>query len=223
APHYDIYGNHLPAQPEPPQPHHQPMPNTQLLPHEHTPVATRFAPDEYRAAMAAAHQHDGTEKYTIRPNDSFYSISETVYGTGSYFKALEEHNREQVPYSERMRVGDVVSTPRVEVLEEKYPDLCPKRRAAPTPQAQSPLMAASLHGMPAGKVYVVQQGDSLFDIARSELGKASRWAEIYELNRHRLGDDIDYLAPGTELVLPETRMLNQSPLTTERRPPYTTR
>jgi nucleoid-associated protein YgaU len=49
---------------------------------------------------------------------------------------------------------------------------------------------------------VVEEGDTLFDIARYELGKASRWSEIYDLNRQALGEDMDYLRPGTQLILP---------------------
>jgi nucleoid-associated protein YgaU len=48
----------------------------------------------------------------------------------------------------------------------------------------------------------VQEGDTLFDIARYELGKAARWAELYELNREAIGNDIDFLRPGMELILP---------------------
>ena len=51
-------------------------------------------------------------------------------------------------------------------------------------------------------VYVVEEGDTLFDIARYELGKASRWADIYNLNRDVLGKDYNYLTPGMQLVLP---------------------
>ena len=47
------------------------------------------------------------------------------------------------------------------------------------------------------------EGDTLFNIARYELGKASRWAEIYDLNRDVLGKDFNYLTPGTQLTLPE--------------------
>ena len=50
----------------------------------------------------------------------------------------------------------------------------------------------------AAALYVVQEGDTLFDIARYELGKASRWAEIYDLNRNQLGSDYDYLRAGHE-------------------------
>jgi nucleoid-associated protein YgaU len=53
-----------------------------------------------------------------------------------------------------------------------------------------------------GMYYVVEEGDSLFDIARYELGKAARWVEIYELNRDQIGEDFDHLKPGTQLVLP---------------------
>ena len=65
-------------------------------------------------------------------------------------------------------------------------------------------MQASTQGRRASgsNVYVVEQGDTLFDIARYELGKASRWAEIYDLNRDVLGEDFDHLSPGTELTLP---------------------
>jgi nucleoid-associated protein YgaU len=56
----------------------------------------------------------------------------------------------------------------------------------------------------ASRKYVVAEGDSLFDIARSELGKASRWVEIYDLNIDVFsGNDLDNLAPGTEIVLPD--------------------
>ena len=56
------------------------------------------------------------------------------------------------------------------------------------------------------------EGDTLFDIARYELGKASRWVEIYEMNREALGKDVDYLIPGTELVLPGESPVRPDPL-----------
>jgi nucleoid-associated protein YgaU len=54
-----------------------------------------------------------------------------------------------------------------------------------------------------GRTYKVAEGDTLFTIARYELGKASRWAEIYELNQDLLGKDFNYLRPGMQLRLPE--------------------
>ncbi|MGA2796938.1 MAG: hypothetical protein ABSE63_05125 [Thermoguttaceae bacterium] len=63
-----------------------------------------------------------------------------------------------------------------------------------------------------GRTYVVAEGDSLFDIARSELGKASRWVEIYDLNADVLGKDIDSLTPGTRIVLPDDNAQKAAPL-----------
>jgi nucleoid-associated protein YgaU len=53
-----------------------------------------------------------------------------------------------------------------------------------------------------GRVYVVQEGDTLSSIAHYELGKISRWAEIYELNREAIGKEYNYLTPGMQLVMP---------------------
>jgi nucleoid-associated protein YgaU len=63
-----------------------------------------------------------------------------------------------------------------------------------------------------GRTCVVAEGDSLFDIARNELGKASRWVEIYDLNADVIGKDIDTLTPGTRIVLPDDNAQKADPL-----------
>ena len=140
--------------------------------------------------------------YVVQPNDNYWAISEKLYGTGAYFRALARHNRGDVPDEDRLGVGDEILAPAVSELEKAYPDLCPKpghRRAAE--RRASLVSTPSRAG--AGRVYTVQQGDTVFDIARYELGKASRWVEIIQLNRSLLGDQIDYLTPGMKLVLPD--------------------
>jgi len=52
------------------------------------------------------------------------------------------------------------------------------------------------------RIYVVREGDTLYDIARIELGRGGRWAEIYERNRDTVRNQFDALTPGTKLVLP---------------------
>jgi len=93
--------------------------------------------------------------------------------------------------------------PEIAELEEDFPDLCPKASHRDIVKAREAgagrLRNVSYNG---GRRYVVQEGDTLFDIARYELGKASRWIEIHQLNRELLGDDYDYLSPGLELILP---------------------
>jgi nucleoid-associated protein YgaU len=51
--------------------------------------------------------------------------------------------------------------------------------------------------------YRVKEGDTLFTIARYELGRASRWVDVYNRNRDMLGDDFNNLKPGMMLLLPD--------------------
>ena len=85
---------------------------------------------------------------------------------------------------EQLQPGEVLVIPPAEQLGRDYPGLCP--RQAPRSAAASQMLPVSdprqsLGGR--GMYYVVEEGDTLFDIARYELGKASRWVEIYDLNR----------------------------------------
>ncbi len=164
------------------------------------------------------------ESYTVQPNDNYWSISRAVYGTGAYFKALYEHNRDRYPFPDQLRAGDVIYTPPATVLQQTYPDLCPQPRRN---GKGSRLASHRTRPRPGSRTYVVREGDTLFDIARSELGRASRWAELYELNRDVLGDDFDYLTPGMELLLPadvsateETEDESDSVTTQRPRRPY---
>ncbi|MEX0678927.1 MAG: LysM peptidoglycan-binding domain-containing protein [Pirellulales bacterium] len=155
------------------------------------PVAGRNAPLPVEDGM-----------YTVQPNDTLWSISEKVYGTGGYFKAIAAHNRANLPRSDQLSVGMKIAVPAVGELEQDYPSLCPKQRKSALVKPRAMPATANVPDGSASDVYVVEEGDTLFDIARYELGKASRWAEIYELNREKLGQDFDYLQPGTELRLP---------------------
>ena len=107
------------------------------------------------------------------------------------------------PRNDKLQVGDVLDAPPVAALADRYPEICPRPRKVPT--ARQTLQPASTRHHAGERVYVVGEGDTLFDIARHELGRAARWTEIYDLNRDVLGEDFDYLRPGTELVLPRDR------------------
>jgi nucleoid-associated protein YgaU len=151
-------------------------------------------------ATAAPVERNG-DQYTVQPNDSYWTISEKVYGTGGYFKALYEHNRKRSKVADELKLGQVLIVPDEGVLRRLYPDLCPKPRKT-VASAQQRLTSATGRLRGPGRTYTVTEGDTLFEIARHELGKPSRWAEIYDLNRDVLGEDTDYLRPGTELILP---------------------
>lgn len=159
----------------------------------------RDPPPQPRHRPPTQRREDG--KYEIQPSDSYWTISERLYGSGSYYKALAEHNRAQIASEDQLKPGDVIDAPPLAQLEQTYPSLCPKPERRESLQSRTqPVSTRSSRG---GRAYTVTEGDTLFNIARYELGKASRWAEIYELNRDVLGKDFNYLTPGMQLTLPQ--------------------
>ena len=52
------------------------------------------------------------------------------------------------------------------------------------------------------KIYTVKSGDTLSEIAESEMGDASRWPELYAANKEAVGDDPNMIHPGLELKIP---------------------
>lgn len=94
----------------------------------------------------------------------------------------------------------------------------PSSRSAPyapplVPSGQGANFGSSVaDGPSAGRTYVVREGETLFDIARQQLGKASRWVEIYQLNRDRLGERLEFFRPGLTLILPPSDSQPGSPV-----------
>ena len=50
-------------------------------------------------------------------------------------------------------------------------------------------------------IYVVQEGDCLWNIAEREFGGGMHWVKLYEVNRDTIGENPDLLLVGTELDL----------------------
>lgn len=55
---------------------------------------------------------------------------------------------------------------------------------------------------PAPKVYTVRAGDSLWAIAKLQLGDGGRWREIYDKNKGTIGPDPNKIQVGAKLVMP---------------------
>ena len=100
-------------------------------------------------------------------------------------------------HRERGRYEDFETEGAGALGRSSYRDVTPPRE--PSYQASAAGMRRESR---AGRSYTVAAGETLFTIARYELGKASRWVEIFELNSDTLGTDFNNLKPGTKLLLP---------------------
>jgi nucleoid-associated protein YgaU len=109
-------------------------------------------------------------------------------------------------------VGETIEIPSIADLRKRFPDLCPSQKRSRVMRQRMTAVSTGTR-YDTGVSYLVQEGDTLFDIARYKLGSGSRWPEIYHLNRDLLQGDFDYLTPGMRLSLP-----NETPDTVTRRP-----
>ncbi len=74
------------------------------------------------------------------------------------------------------------------------------RKVTAPPAAKTP--AAPAKPAHAAATFTVRPGDSLSAIAQATLGNASRWPEIYALNRSTIGPNPGLIQPGQVLALP---------------------
>lgn len=147
-------------------------------------------------------QADGT--YQVQDGDSYWNISRDAYGTPLYYRALAEFNSGAIPSPENMTAGTKIQIPSTAELERQYPKLVAKKSSAGT----SNILKTSAEdkqeffsdesGTP---IYRVRKNDTLTSIAQEYLGRASRWIQIYKLNRQTLTDP-NKLKIGTLLKLP---------------------
>jgi nucleoid-associated protein YgaU len=86
-----------------------------------------------------------------------------------------------------------------------YPDLCPPDLL----ESHTSATGTQDNGDGAknfdNQYYFTQRGDTLFDIARRQLGQASRYLEILRMNRGQLPSNVDHLSrlkQGLKLRLP---------------------
>lgn len=144
-------------------------------------------------------------------HDSWWTVAERHYGDGRLFRALYAYNAALGggPDDER-RIGSgeetgaseeadrIIQIPELSRLISMVPDQVPAdlRVASPTTSdaAASGVDAEYRSAADATSTYRTRRGDTLFDIARRQLGQASRYVELYELNRDRLPDSLTHLS-----------------------------
>ncbi len=161
----------------------------------------------------------GPQEYRVQTNDSLWSIALDHYGDGRFFRALHEHNLNRITSADNLEPNTTLVIPEVELLIERYNELCPadklnarSNRTDDGPKNDSFKNDASKTDYDRyekrmdNRFHITQHGETLFDVARRRLGQASRYLEIFELNRFRIPQHANHLTPldpGLRLLLPE--------------------
>jgi nucleoid-associated protein YgaU len=158
-----------------------------------------FAAAASSAPSAVNSFDEAVEVHTVQRGDSYWSIARRYYGGGRYFRALAAWNRSRIADPNDLRPGMKVLIPEQDVLQQRFPALLGGSYA---PGQRTPSLRAgffmSRDGQP---MYRVGRNDTLSSIAEAHLGRASRWRQIYGMNRDRL-QNADHLQLGLELRLP---------------------
>lgn len=131
--------------------------------------------------------------YKIASGDSLYAIAKKFYGDSNLWKKLAAANAGKVGENGSLRVGSTITIPSKEELTGKS-----DTRVAAKPDAK---VEPKTVKQEAGKTksYQVRPGDTLMNIARQQLGSASRSGEIASMNKMDPDDD---LLAGAILKLP---------------------
>ena len=104
------------------------------------------------------------------------------------------------PGPEPAKYTQLIASPTPKITLDQAKPLAPKSTAQVPAPAKRIVM--EVRAKPKPRIYTVKEGDSLWRIARDQLGDASRHLELAELNKAALGGDPNNLKLGQKIILP---------------------
>ena len=131
--------------------------------------------------MASA-PRDDVRSYTVKAGQTLSDAAQELLGNRARWREVYEANRDKIPDPDNVRAG----------LTLIFPTSSSVTRPASAPRETSVATPAG------GTRYTVAKGDTLYSIARKELGNGNRWREIKTLNRL----STETVVAGTVLALP---------------------
>lgn len=132
-----------------------------------------------------------TKEYVVQKGDTLKKIAEEQLGGLHRWQYLYEFNKQRIKDPDSLQPGLVLIIP----IEQEGQGKAPKTRA---PKVKAP---AVTEPSSATRTYTIIKNDSLWKIAKKQLGDGNRWKEIHELNKGKIKDP-DALIPGTQIMIP---------------------
>jgi len=151
------------------------------------------------AVVMVTQKSSQIRKYVVREGDNLSKIALKMYDSmeGKRWvnvQRIYKANKKQMPSADTLKPGQVLIIP---ALPSRSVERVVKIvKSEPANQVKTTAKNKK------AKVYVVREGDTLWDIAAEELGSGVRFSEIAEVNKKILADE-DNLWVGMRLRLPE--------------------
>ena len=132
------------------------------------------------------------DTHRVQSGDTLSSLAQVYYGDAKYAQLLIDGNP-GLGDPNRLRVGSLVKIP-------------PLPSELAVRSAIKPVVKAASAAQETGKrrVYTVKPGDTFYGVARDVLGDASRWKELFALNRELVQGDPTRLQIDQVIVLPQS-------------------
>lgn len=141
------------------------------------------------------------DSHRVQAGDTFVSLAQSYYGSSRYAKFLQDANP-GVGDGSRLSAGTTIKIPPLPT------DLDARDTRAATNTAGKTASAANAKTAEVAKsgkkTYTVKAGDSLYKIAKDQLGSSNRWKDIFELNKDAMHGDPTQLKIGQTIALPGT-------------------
>jgi nucleoid-associated protein YgaU len=131
--------------------------------------------------------------YRWQQGDGWVKLAERLYGNGAKFSLLKNANEGR----DDIQPGEQILVP---IFDVESMATAPATAAPATAGDKKSSKKAALVST-GGKVHEVKKGESLWKIAKSELGDGNRWKEIYELNKDQMKSP-EAVRLGMKLKLP---------------------
>ncbi|MFM7280568.1 MAG: LysM peptidoglycan-binding domain-containing protein [Planctomycetia bacterium] len=139
--------------------------------------------------------------YRWQQGDGWVKLAERLYGNGAKFSLLKNANEGR----DDIQPGEQILVP---IFDVESMAAAPANAAPAEPAASKPATAGDKKSSKkaalvstGGKVHEVKKGESLWKIAKSELGDGNRWKEIYEINKDQMKSP-EAVRVGMKLKLP---------------------
>ena len=169
--------------------------NLAQLPDPHTEPGTGGSPSEATPPVVSEPQF---RDVVVQDDDTLERIARREMGAGSLWPEILKANPGLDP--RKLRPKQTIRVPVASSSPSGGPAKDPLLARVPGPGSQP----APVAPLPGGRIYVVQRGDTLSDIAREQMGAASKVADLIAANQDVL-QGTQTIRPGMKLRIPGAR------------------